>query len=206
MPSSGTCSLDWNVDSKKHHTLWLAARRKNGYHQYQPATNPLTYTSNLPTGYTGVIVTQLVWESATTFWIGFKANSMKWYQCLTLLKWPDFGTGRKSNTITFAKEHSSKLTSNDMMLYPLTSASLSPHQRSFLLPWMGISTEAYNWTMCRDQETLEHSFLVGCLHHSVSPTNPLRLRDLQGRGGGKSIRAKGDGWLLGNNVSHVQQD
>ena len=50
---------------------------------------------------------------------------------------------------------------------------------------MGINTDTYNWTMSRYLETVENSFLVGCLHHSVSPPPPLRCRDLEGRGGVK---------------------
>ena len=48
-----------------------------------------------------------------------------------------------------------------------TSALLSHHQRSFLLPQMATNTETHSQTSCKEWDTLEHSALKW-----ISPSNP----------------------------------
>lgn len=52
---------------------------------------------------------------------------------------------------------------NDVLLIQSISALVNPHQRSIFFQWMGINTEAHNWTMCREWEIWEHSILNGIL-------------------------------------------
>lgn len=63
---------------------------------------------------------------------------------------------------------------------------------------MGIKTEIHDWTMCREQRLWNTQSTKGFFFF-IRP-HFLRLRDLSGRGSGKTIRARGDEWLQGNSV------
>lgn len=45
----------------------LCPLKEKSNHQYYPATNPAIHNSGLPAGYTGEVVTQILWEQPTTF-------------------------------------------------------------------------------------------------------------------------------------------
>lgn len=90
---------------------------------------------------------------------------------------------------TLLKDHSNKMTPNNVLLYPWTSASLSHHQRIFLLQEMGTSTEAPRWTAFRVWSVRDAV--------TVSPKRdvfvkvPLGLRELCGRRGRKNTSQRG---------------
>lgn len=63
------------------------------------------------------------------------------------------------------------MTTNDIPLYSQMSASLSHHQRGFLLHQMETDIETCSQTLFREQETLENSALDGTAPLNLSPQN-----------------------------------
>ena len=65
--------------------------------------------------------------------IEFQSHSMRWNPYLTLLKWPELETGQvmgpqeKLTTIILLKEHSNKMTPNDILIQPEINDSINPH-------------------------------------------------------------------------------
>lgn len=90
---------------------------------------------------------------------------------------------------------------NDKSLHPQVSVLSSPHQSSFFLHQVGISTEAHNWSQCtmRDFGAFNHKLNV-----FIKPT-PSAL-GLCREGGRMIIRTNGQEEGQGNSVFQTQQE
>ena len=113
---------------------------------------------------------------------------VRWFE----REWPH----RRLCTIVLLKEHSNKMTPNDLCYIHWSVPCSAITSKTFL--WlMGTNTETGNWTMCREWEILEHSFLNG-----ISSSNFFNQSsgDTCRRRGRNMRRFPEDGWLKGSSV------
>lgn len=123
--------------------LW----RRKGIVTITQLQNLRTHKNNLGVRYTGAKVVEILEGKPTKFKIGIKARSMTMNPYLTQPKWPrtsDWigrGPTGKPTFIILLREWSNKMTPSVLLLDPVVSASLSPHQRGCFLKSMGINTD-----------------------------------------------------------------
>lgn len=104
----------------------------------------------------------------------------------------DYPKGQQQDQPLFILLNGQRIeTTNDLLLYPQTSASLNRLQGRFSLQNGSVNTETHSLSMCRKK-------IVKCSTQSGTNLSIHTHGDLQRRGGSKIVRAKGGQQHQGN--------